>query len=180
VAGSMIEEHRSLFKIVSLLLGYPQEDLLSSISEIRAAAVAIPVCSAKSACTDLMGYLESQPLLSLQEEYTRTFDLNPSTSLNLTFHQLGESRKRGHALAELIQVYRNAGYETSTDELPDYLPMVLEFLSICPSEAGKRVLVTFEDSLRKMADRLRGMKSPYAGLMDALLALSGGCTITGA
>ncbi len=176
---SMIEEHRSLFKIVSVLLVYPQEELLSSIPELRAAVVSLQASRAKSVCTGMLGYLESKPLISLQEEYTRAFDLNPATCLNLTYHQLGNSRERGQALAELIQRYRNAGYETPTDELPDYLPMMLEFLSVCSPESGKGLVENFEVPLRQVAEQLRKMGSPYAGLLEAVCALPYGCAETG-
>jgi len=169
--ANAIAEHRSLFKIVSILLLYPQEDLIGSIPELGSAIGSLQELPGKSACAVFLSYLQSKPLIRLQEEYTRTFDLNPPTSLNLTFHQLGDSKERGNALAGLIKVYRTAGYETSTGELPDYLPMILEFLSVCPSEYGERILTNFQDSILLVTDRLRSMDSPYVGLLEALPAV---------
>lgn len=177
--SSFFGDHRSFFRILSILLAYPEEDLLGFIPRIEAEVHCFGKATARSACEGFLEYLGSRPLMSLQEEYTRTFDLHPPTSLNLTYHQLGDSRERGQALIQLVQVYKSDGYEVPAGELPDYLPMILEFLSVCSPETGEQVLVSFQDSIRKVTDALRETHSPYARLFEALAALACGSAGSG-
>ncbi len=163
----MEKEERMLCGLVSRLLDYPCEDIVNSAKDIEQTAKGIPN-GLKEELLDFLSYLGKTPLIALQEEYTRTFDHNPSLCLNLTFHKWGDDKKRSLALVELIKTYRDAGYQVSCVELPDYLPMLLEFISVCPDEAIFPLLEEYGDQLSLMASRLRVMKSPYAKLFAVL------------
>jgi nitrate reductase delta subunit len=126
----MNDEKRYLLKLLSTLLQYPDDEFILSLEELKEAVAQIPQVEHRERCVNFLDYLGNTPLISLQEEYTSTFDLNPSTCLNLTYHKWGDSRERGNALVDFHRLYHQAGYESSTGELPDYLPLVLEYLSL--------------------------------------------------
>ena len=121
----MNEEYREVLRALSLFLTYPQEMIPDPGLSI------LPDSPGKQVLADFWHYRQGEPSLRLQEEYTRTFDLNPSTCLNLTFH-CPESQSRGNLLLRLRELYEDAGYENLPGELPDYLPLMLEFLAVCP------------------------------------------------
>ncbi|MGD0400607.1 MAG: nitrate reductase molybdenum cofactor assembly chaperone [Syntrophobacteraceae bacterium] len=163
----MEKEKRLVCGLVSRLMDYPGEDIVNWAAGIEQTVKGIPNGS-KERLLDFLSYLKKTPLVALQEEYTRTFDHNPSLCLNLTFHKWGDDKKRSFALVELIRTYRDAGYEVSGVELPDYLPMVLEFISVCPDDAIFPLYEEYGDHLALMVSRLRVMQSPYAKLFEVL------------
>ncbi len=172
----MEDKSRLVHKMVSRLLGYPDEALIGSLDEFESAAAKIPSGS-KKALEDFLEGLRKTPLIAIQEEYTGTFDLNQSTCLNLTFHRWGDDKKRSTALVDLKQMYRENGYDIDMGELPDYLPMILEFLSVCPDPARFPVLEEYRGEISLLGTRLRDMGSRYALLFE-LLETSGGARRT--
>ena len=112
-----------------------------------------------------LSYAEATPLLKLQETYTSAFDLDPATSLHLTYHLLGDSEDRGKALAGLLWVYHREGYDAAIGELPDYLPMMLEFLALCPEPEDAALLWSCLGTVTALAERLEENSHPYAGLV---------------
>jgi nitrate reductase delta subunit len=165
---SALAEVRSLFKILSLLLDYPSERLIAARQELGRVVDELSHPAARQKCRAFLAHLDATPLIRLQEEYTRLFDLNPSICLNLTFHECGESKARGFALVNLSQLYRNAGYEPATKELPDYLPMVLEFLSVCSREICCNILAHYGSHIFGLSSRLAEQEAAYAGLVEVL------------
>ena len=127
-----------IYKVITLLLTYPEQDWLQSIGELRA-MVAAETGRGRHAGRRLdllLLYLERGRLIDLQEAYVETFDRNPAHSLLIFEHTMGESRERGAAMARLVEEYRQAGLEVTSNELPDFLPVFLKFLSlISPEEA---------------------------------------------
>jgi nitrate reductase molybdenum cofactor assembly chaperone len=122
----------------------------------------------------LLGFVatvKNMSLLRLQENYTQIFDMNPRTSLNLTYHSLGDTEERGRALAQLDQVYFQAGYERTTKELPDYLPLMLEFLAQCPDPEGIDLLWSQMGGVKNIAANLDDSDSPYRLLFEILIDL---------
>ncbi|WP_300524964.1 nitrate reductase molybdenum cofactor assembly chaperone [Aminiphilus sp.] len=163
----MDDGKRLLCRLVSVLLDYPDEKNLNAAAEAAGVVEEMPA-DAREKLGAFLAYLRKTPLLTLQEEYTRTFDLNPGVCLNLTYHKWGDDRKRGAALADLKNLYRDNGYEISGEELPDYLPMVLEFLSVCPENTQFPGPGLYVDQFPVIASRLREMQSPYTGLFEIL------------
>jgi nitrate reductase delta subunit len=163
----MNEETRQLFGLVSRLLDYPDEEIVNSAAEIGQTAKNLSN-GLKEDLLDFLAWLQKTPLVELQEEYTRTFDHNPHLCLNLTFHKWGEDKKRSLELVELIKTYRDSGFELTGVELPDYLPMVLEFISACPGETGLRLFEEYRGQMAIVASRLCAMRSPYAKVFEVL------------
>ena len=103
--------------------------------------------------------------MELQEAYTQAFDLDPAASLHLTYHLMGDSEDRGKALAGLLWVYHREGFDAAIGELPDYLPMILEFLALCPEPKDAALLWSCLGTVATLAQRLEEKQHPYASLM---------------
>lgn len=155
-------------RLLSVLLHYPDDDLLGHIDEIAAAAGQVPEEDVQTAAGNFLSYLGTHTPIRLQENYTAAFDLRPETTLNLTYHAFGDNEKRAAALARLQHVYDQAGWERTTGELPDYLPLMLEFLAIQPGP--ERVLPVWQ-CLRATAALAAGLERTapaYAALVRPL------------
>lgn len=158
------------FKPLSLLLCYPQDDLIAALPEIAASLGQSPVCAAR--VRELLDWLGQGELIDLQQTYVETFDRQPAHALHLFEHIHGEDRARGQALLDLQQEYARRGLAPLAGELPDYVPLFLEFLAQCPPDEAARLLGDAVHVLAHLGNRLRRDGSPYAGVFDALVALS--------
>lgn len=129
------KEKGELFKLLSICLSYPDEALSAAAPELSEAAAGLRQPHLRKRLAEFLVYLVAEPLLSQQEHYTAVFDMRPQASLNLTYHLLGDREERGRALAGLLTLYQRSGFEPAVNELPDYLPLMLEFLSVAPEAA---------------------------------------------
>jgi nitrate reductase delta subunit len=159
----------SLYPILSALLDYPEPALLDALPEIEAALHEWPQTR-----TRLAPLIESLklPLIDVQQNYVATFDRNPSHSLHLFEHVHGESRDRGQAMVDLLAMYEDKGLAAVKNELPDYLPLFLEFLATLPQAEACDLLGQPAHILGALAERLRKRESPYEAALRALVALS--------
>jgi len=153
------------YRAAAALLSYPEAELIEALPEIRA-AVAQPLRA-------LLREMESTPLTALQERYVELFDRSRALSLHLFEHVHGESRDRGQAMVDLAQTYAARGFAVAGNELPDYLPAFLEFVSVLPPEEATGMLGETADILRSLGDRLAERGSRYALVFSALLAHAG-------
>ncbi|MBW2309145.1 MAG: nitrate reductase molybdenum cofactor assembly chaperone [Deltaproteobacteria bacterium] len=167
----MDEEGRLLLKIISSLLQYPDEGMMASLALTRKLLKSLKRTEAVAKSEDFLQYLESTPLLPLRENYTQIFDLHPPTCLNLTYHRWGDGKERANALLHLLHLYKNAGYEVLGEDIPDYLPMILEFLSICPGNVYLQIIEEYTDQVTAITSRLQEMGSPYGLLFEAISML---------
>ena len=161
----MNDEKRYLLKLLSTLLQYPDDEFILSLEELKEAVAQIPQAEQRQRCVNFLDYLGNNSLIRLQEEYTSTFDLNPATCLNLTYHKWGDSRERGNALVDFHRLYHQAGYESSTGELPDYLPLILEYLFLNRNGDRSPVLGQYCQEVETVRCRLEEAGSVYAGLL---------------
>lgn len=162
-----------LYKIVAVLLTYPEQDSHESIGEVRTIVSTETGTSRRAGrrLEALLTYLERGPLIDLQEAYVETFDRNPAHSLSIFEHSMGDSRERGEAMVRLVEEYRRCGWEVTSHELPDFLPVFLEFLSLIPPEEARRRLDGIREVVQILRSRLTAIGSPYAGAFDALMGL---------
>ena len=158
-------------RLLSALLQYPDHELLSQIEMIETEVDDMPSKEMKKCIDDFLFYLKTHSPIHLQEGYTAAFDMNPTTTLNLTYHTYGDNEKRADMLARLQQRYRDAGYERTTGELPDYLPMMLEFLSVCPESENTGLIWECLRGLEDVVDRLQKAAPPYAALLQPLIPM---------
>ena len=158
------------FRALSALLSYPEAGLLAAMGEIDKALEAYMDLHAD--LRRLRDFLRSHSLIELQENYVATFDRNPAHSLHLFEHVHGESRDRGQAMVDLMEEYRRHGLEPGNEELPDYVPLFLEFLGELPSDQAKQMLGEAIHVLAAIGTRLRRNESPYAAIFHVLVDLS--------
>lgn len=160
----------ALYKILSALLDYPGQDLIDAIPEIGAEIGRSPDIdsSEKEALRTFLDYVAQQPLTELQASYVKTFDLTPEHSLHLTHHFFGDDndRNRGPALIDLGELYKDYGVQTTTNELPDYLPLILEFAAMLEDTEATTFLADANKVLTVLADNLTKAGSPYAPLLS--------------
>jgi len=155
-------------------MSYPQPEWLTHLDECEAALAGEAWLPKKqlSAVLELIEALASTDLYELQEQYVATFDRGRSHCLHLFEHIHGESRDRGQAMVNLAAAYEEKGLFIEQAELPDYLPLFLEFLSLCPADEAVGLLGEPIDIIATIAARLTERRSPYAALFEALVALS--------
>ncbi|MDM7946714.1 MAG: nitrate reductase molybdenum cofactor assembly chaperone [Oceanibaculum nanhaiense] len=162
------------FKALSALLNYPSAEFVAAMPEIRAVLAGeglVPRSSLK-ALEPLLSSFETAELYDLQERYVLLFDRSRSLSLHLFEHVHGESRDRGQALVDLSQLYDKNGFFIVANELPDFLPLFLEFLSTLPFGEATALLGETVHILAVLRQRLEKRESPYAALFAAVEALS--------
>lgn len=158
------------FHILSALLSYPSLALQQAIPElppILAKGVLTPTQVAR--LQPLLTSIEHDDLYELQERYVLLFDRSRSLSLNLFEHIHGESRDRGGAMVDLLETYRAGGLDLAATELPDHLPVLLEFLSTQPIETAQEMLNDAGHILIALAERLERRQTPYAAVLHLLV-----------
>lgn len=162
-----------LLKVISLLLSYPSPELIDDRTALERVVTEDSSLSAelKQQLLDFIAHLLSRHSLDAQEDYIFTFDKGRYTSLLLFEHVHGESRDRGQAMVEMINVYKEHGYELSARELPDFIPLFLEFLSCCEPAMALEWLDEINHILALLEERLLQRDSPYAVLFTVLLSL---------
>ena len=164
----MAEQH--VYRALSALLSYPEAGLLAAEGEIDQALDAY--LKLHDELRGLRRFMGEHSLIALQENYVATFDRNPAHSLHLFEHVHGESRDRGQAMVDLMDEYRKYGMEPDENELPDYVPLFLEFLGELPPESAKQMLGEAIHVLAAIGQRLRRNESPYAAVFSVLESLS--------
>lgn len=137
----------SPYKLLSVLLRYPDERLVEARDEIAAAVDALSDSAQKTALARFGEHLAGASASELAQDYVQTFDLRRRSSLYLTYYLHGDTRKRGIALLRLKRLYAAAGMELTRDELPDYLPLLLEFAALAPAGLGDTLLREHRPSL---------------------------------
>jgi len=162
-------------KALSALLTYPTADLKAAAGEISEAieketAISFAV---REQLHRLLTELATGDLYDLQERYVLLFDRTRSLSLHLFEHVHGESRDRGQAMIDLKAQYENSGLFMSAAELPDFLPLFLEFASTLPAKEASETLGQPAHIFAALAERLRKRRSPYEAVFRALVALAG-------
>jgi nitrate reductase delta subunit len=163
------------FKALSALLSYPGEDLQAAASEIGDAIRAEKLVDGHVllALDLLLDEIESSDLFELQERYVDLFDKSRRLSLHLFEHVHGESRDRGQAMVDLAALYEKGGLMLAANELPDYLPLFLEYLSTRPIEEVRGLLRNALHILAALEERLTRGNSGYAAVFAAIRSIAG-------
>lgn len=162
------------FKVLSLLLNYPQSQWISHLDEFRQTLNEEKLLSKQklTGLFELIDRLEQSDLIQIQEQYVATFDRGPTHSLHLFEHIHGESRDRGQAMIDLMEMYNANGLGINTSELPDYLPVFLEFLSTGNLKEATVLLGETAKVLMLIKERLAKKKLDYRHVFSALVELS--------
>ena len=162
------------YQILSRLLLYPEPELIAHLPKLDAALAAMPEQYALiyPLLRPLLAHLDSSSRIDLQQQYVATFDRNPSHSLHLFEHIHGESRDRGQAMVDLMEEYKRHGLQMTGDDLPDFVPLFLEFLAQLDEVASAPLLGDAVHVLAHIGRKLTANGSPYAPVFTVLERLS--------
>ncbi len=156
------------WQVVSLLLDYPDEVLVSRAPMLRGVVATLPEAQ-RLPLVDVLDTLEHGDLGELQQEYVDTFDVTRKCSLHLTYFTQGDTRRRGVALVEFKQAYRKAGVEFDSDaELPDHLCVVLEFGAVQDWATAWHLLIRHRVGVEVLKAGLGQRGSPWLPAIQAL------------
>lgn len=163
-------------KALSLLLSYPTRELQAAMPEIGGVLAAEPrlTAAARRDLRPLVESLRDDDLYDIEERFVMLFDRSRTLSLNLFEHVHGESRDRGGAMVSLVETYRAGGYDPATSELPDHLPVLLEFLATRPADEARETLADAAHIFEALRERLARRGSDYGAVFAALGQLAGG------
>ena len=162
-------------RALAVMLGYPSEELKAHACEIREAIAgegALPR-AARRGLEPLLARFETEDLLDLQSTYSELFDRSRSLSLHLFEHVHGDSRERGQAMIDLGKQYMESGFFLEASELPDFVPVFLEYVSCLPLAEAREMLGQPGHVFAALAERLDKRGSAYAGIFHAVVALAG-------
>ncbi len=151
------------FGLVSLLLRYPEEEIKNAIESIDLSQIE------DDSLLKVLDYYKREPLFEIQKEYVKSFDMTDRSSLYLTYHKFKDDPKRGNYLARLVEYYREKGFEFVDNELPDFLPIILEFVSYIDEETGIKVLQAFSKELNQIYKGLLDVDSKFSPLIEFIL-----------
>lgn len=171
-----MEAGMRMFKLLSLLLDYPTEELVAELRTVAGGAALVDELDRprrfgagdRQAVAEFIDRLREVDLAQAQAEYVQTFDLTPEHSLHLTHHLFGEEKGRGPALIDLSEYYRSYGLRHAEEELPDFLPLILEFLSGLAADEATVFLGDAAKVLTVLAANLEAAGSPYAPLVRVI------------
>jgi nitrate reductase delta subunit len=165
---------RRTLKILSALLAYPTAELQTAVPEMRAALDAearLPRHN-RDRIDRILEETATGDLYDLQERYVLLFDRTRSLSLHLFEHVHGESRDRGQAMVDLKSLYERHGLFLASSELPDHLPLFLEFLSEIPEAEAQELLEETSHVLEAIRQRLKKRKVSYSSVFSCAQALT--------
>ncbi len=170
-----------ILKVISRLMVYPSQELVDYAEELTAVIEAATEISPliRTQISALLKHISDNDLMDVQEEYGCLFDRGRSLSLLLFEHVHGESRERGQAMVDLMSLYQKSGFHISVRELPDFIPLFLEFLAQRPDIEAREWLADVSHILGMLSARLQERESAYHSLFDALLLISGVSVDTG-
>lgn len=167
------------YRALAALLSYPTEALQAATGEIAEtlADEAIVGAPQLAAIRIFLDEVAGTDIYQLQADYFALFDRSRTLSLHLFEHIHGESRDRGQAMADLITLYQSHELDMAADELPDFLPLFLEFLSLLPEAEARAMLTEPAGILRALTDRLATRNTGYMAVMAALAEIAAAPTL---
>ena len=158
-----------VYKVLSVLLEYPRKELVENWDEMRQLVSGLPELTVedKDRLTGFIEWASALPLTQFQAKYVDSFDMTAENSLYLTYHLFDEQdRERGPALIQLSELYKSTGFEIGDGELPDYLPLILEYVSTMDDAASAQAfLKQTSQAADIIASNLEKNASPYAPLI---------------
>ena len=164
-----------VLKVISRLLDYPTAALFSAADEMIEIVKDTNMISQqnKLGLIDFIQQLTTRDLYDAQESYDLLFDRGRALSLLLFEHVHGESRDRGQAMVDLMGVYKSNGFENNSEQLPDYIPLYLEFLSEQEATFAQEWLGDICHLMTMLSERLIDRECYYSCLFDSLIDISG-------
>jgi nitrate reductase molybdenum cofactor assembly chaperone NarJ/NarW len=164
-------DHRVVHLAAAWCLSYPDETMIATLPVIEAALDEQPHSELVTRLRSFVDRTKGHRLADLEREYVDVFDISRKHALYLSYWTDGDTRRRGEVLGRFKAAYRSSGFLVDTHgELPDYLPMVLEFAACADAEAGAALLQDYRASLELLRIALQEKESPYAAAVVAVCA----------
>lgn len=162
------------YRILSLLLTYPNEEIYHFLPKVNKTLSEENIVNAETliGINSFVDFFTQQQLTNWQEHYVQLFDYSKSASLYLFEHVHGDSKDRGQAMVDLIELYKENGLEINRAELPDYLPMFLEFLALQTHKKAEELLAEIIDIVGFIHRKLEEKDNPYQYLLAAIIQIS--------
>lgn len=162
------------YKILSLCLSYPKAELQLSLSGIEKELQKEALLSEEKIedVKKFVSLFENMDLTDWQAQYVQLFDYSRKASLHLFEHIKGDSKDRGQAMVDLLEFYKKEGLELSANELPDYLPVFLEFLSTQKPTKAAEILSEPIHIIDRINKALAEKQNPYSYIFSAIISLS--------
>ncbi|WP_428607516.1 nitrate reductase molybdenum cofactor assembly chaperone [Sedimenticola sp.] len=156
-----------IYNIMARLLDYPDEELMENLPEIIDAIKQDDAIGPQEQedLLNLISWINMHDLTGLQSQYVQTFDMVPEHDLHLTHHLFGDDRGRGPALIDLSEYYKASGLEVEGKEIPDFLPLILEYVSTLDDLQARVFLGDASKVLKVIGDNLEKAESPYARIL---------------
>ncbi|TFC52145.1 nitrate reductase molybdenum cofactor assembly chaperone [Cryobacterium sp. TMT1-21] len=161
------EDGRMAHMAASILLDYPSEERRARFSAVAASVTLLPD-PLRHAFEAFLTAADAMSQQELEIHFTATFDLKRKCCPYLSYYAAGDTRRRGMALVRFVEAYRAAGWEVAADELPDYLPMVLEFSALSESPIAQELLAAHRDGIEVLRTALEAVPSPYAHVVEVV------------
>lgn len=163
------------YKILSLLLSYPSNELQKFLVEVGAELKSEKLLRSEKIgeIEKFTGHFSKMDLTDWQADYVQLFDYSRSASLHLFEHIKGDSKDRGQAMVDMLDFYKENGMQLSANELPDYIPAFLEFLSTLKIEKAAELLAEPVHIIQRIFLALEEKKNPYRHVFSAIVSLSG-------
>ena len=167
----MSRQNRVIHQVSSWCLDYPDDDFVERLPMLVAAVAELKAGKARSALQQFLAHVEGQSIEELRTTYVDVFDMSRKRALHLSYWTDGDTRRRGETLGEFKKHFRGSGFLVDTGgELPDYLPMVLEYAAVADPEDGPELLQSHRPSIELLRLALAEIASPYAHLLEAVCA----------
>lgn len=166
---------QNTYKILSLLLDYPNQEVKEGLGSVMDVIYEDRYLdqSQSASLQSFLEYAKAMPLSEWQKEYVQLFDFSTKNNLYLFDHIYGDSRERGQAMVDLTEMYNKSGFTPCSNELPDYLPLFLEYLSLLNNSAdSERLLNEVAHIIKNMKKQLEKKDTSYFSLLDILCSLS--------
>ncbi|WP_163971384.1 nitrate reductase molybdenum cofactor assembly chaperone [Oceanobacillus halotolerans] len=164
---------KTSYQILSFLMQYPNQSVRDALPDVKDTMNELDNPSVQSSVKSFVDYLESISDEAWVEHYIEYFDFGKITNLYVTYLKLGEQRERGLELLKLKKFYESAGFDVTDKELPDYLPLMLEFCGHVSLETGKELLGMYHANIEEIRIKLTEAQSDYRHILDALLQVMG-------
>lgn len=167
--GTGRDEDSVIYQVSSVLMRYPTEEIVAALPELQALAGQIGNPAFERAVADVADWYASSSLAEIAGQYTQEYDLSRRHAFHLSYWTEGDTRRRGEALARFKKMYRDSGMVTDlAGELPDYLPLVLEFAALVDRRAGRAALQAYRPSLEMLRLALRDDRLAFFGLVQCI------------
>ena len=162
-----MKKERMDYKLFSQLLQYPEEEWVKNKDWEKVLSILDkPI---KNRLANFQDYLKNNPVHQIAENYVQTFDFSNTSTLHITYYQYKDQQERGQALLALKEAYTKAGLYLDSRELPDFLPVLLEFASVVREEEAEALLLEQLPNIEKLSESLVQMNSPYQHVISAVM-----------